>query len=124
MRIVKITKLNVVDGHIFRVNQEYELCREVVRNEWCNCSSSGSKPVIYYEIAVNGRVLQVHKANAVIIEKPMVGNVLSPEEAYHARAMQQPDSGDWNELRTYKISPGNQLKHMTDLHNAVNNIPM
>lgn len=118
MTVVKIIELIVVDGKIFRVNQEYNLNRIITKSEYCGCSGTGYKDVDYYEVIIDNTAYLVHNNNAVILNRPLgAEDVLSPEE-YHStlRGVAKADNRNYDDIRSQP--------DINKIIDSTNNIPM
>src|SRR3990167_8303530 len=82
MQIIKITKLVVVAGKAFRVNEEYDYTSTITKNESCGCNGGNVKQVIYYRTTIGTKTYDIHNTCAVLISATAKNDVLSPEE-YH-----------------------------------------
>ena len=124
MKVVKITKIYVTEGTIFRVNQEYELCNTFLKTEGCSsCGGGNTKKVPYYQISLNGKLYLIHSANAVIIDKNTELNTISPEQAFQLKAGDPNDNRNYDELRVMKQQDGFG-NMMARIYESINNIPM
>lgn len=108
----------VVNSKLFRVNEEYNLDKIVVKPESCGCSGGTVKNVQYYRIVVDGKIYDLHNSVATVFEKAKGADstIQSPEQ-YH-RTLRN-TMGLYSNYDSIRSKP--DVKRMLE---RVNNIPL